>query len=75
MKQYDGAREDAFSLEQRGSGSAHSQEDAQPVPDTPLLRRQRRLPHLNQAVVIALLIVILVGASALVALLTYWVGH
>lgn len=43
--------------------------------DTDTSHRRYRLSRLNQAAIIAILILILVGASALVALLTYWIAH
>ena len=70
-----GAREETFSPEQRGAVTGHGQEAVQPAPGTSLLQRRRRLPHLTQVAIIALLILILVGASVLVALFTYWIGH
>jgi len=75
MKQQNGAREEVFSLEQRGPAPNHGQEVAQPASDASALHRWHHLPRLKDAVIIALLVVILVVASALVALLTYWIAH
>ena len=75
VKGQNGAREETFSRQQREPTTGHGQETAQPVSDTPVLHRQRRLPRLSQAAIIVLLIVILVASSVLVALLTYWIAH
>jgi len=70
MKQQNGAREETFSLEQRGAAPNHGQES-----DASVLHRWHRLPRLKDAAIIALPVAILVAASVLVALLTYWIAH
>ena len=75
MKRQNGIREETFSLEQKGPAPGHGQEATRPIPALSAFHRRRRLPHLNQATIIALLIAILVTTSVLAALLTYWVGH
>ena len=75
VKGQNGAREETFSPEQKGTVAGHGQETAQSASELSASYRRRRLPRLNQAVIIALLIVILIVASVLVALLTYWIGH
>jgi len=75
VREQNGAREEISSLEQRGPATDHGQEALQLAPGTSLLQRRRRLPHLKQVAIILLPIVILVGASVFVALLTYWIGR
>ncbi len=75
MREQDNVREETLPRQHRGATPGYSQDAAQPPSEPLALHRQRRLPHLKQAATIALLIAILVAASTLVALLTYWIGH
>jgi len=42
---------------------------------SPLTPARRSRLHLNQVAVVALLVMILIAASGLVFLITYWIGH
>ncbi len=75
MEGQSGTREETSSLEQRGPATGRGQYAVQPSSEPSALYRRRRLPRLNQATVTALLIVILIAASVLVALITCWIGH
>ena len=75
MQQQNDTREETFSLEQREPATDRGQEAVQLASGTSLLQHRHHLPHLKHATIIILLIVILVVSSALVALITYWIGY
>ena len=72
VKGQNSARGETLSLGHKGPATGRGQEAAQPAPGALLLQRWRRLER--DAIVVSL-IVIHVGASVLVALLTDWIGR
>jgi len=75
MRERNDAREEILALEQRRPATDRDREAAQPASGTSLLQHRHRLPRLKHATIIILLIAILVVSSALVALITYWIGY
>jgi len=71
----DGAREKTLSREYSRLTPECNQSTTQPRSDTSFSHSWRYMGHLSQAAIVTLLIALLVAASALGALLTYWIGH